>query len=618
MADAPGVNSGIITPDAFNQMMTDASSFSITIDSGTRNAIQWISAKRHIVIGTTGGEWRFGGHSNKPFTPTNFDLKQFSNRGSKDMQPVLLSDALAFVNGPGRKLGKVDYDGVAEDYKTPDLTVLAEHVTKTGITTMAFQRNPDEIFWATLDDGNIISMTYDTHQEVIAWARHPMPLVVVNCEDFPTYPTLQVADGTFATAEPDPELVQGTAISDVAGLQNMNLDLTGNYYLTRDIDASSTETWNGGSGFIPIGTHGTNDARDPFTGTFDGNGYTITGLYMNEPVAQAIGLFGAVDHSVIIYNLTLKDLTVIGRSWVGGLIGRSSLHPVTPPTRTTVINCHITGTSTVTGNGFGTAATYKNSVGGFIGLDGEPYYQTQYGAVDFYDCTTNATVSSNGMAWIGGFAGRSRGKFYNCRATGDVSTGTQVGGFIGYSRVSECVDCAATGDVTGTTDVAGFFADGPLVGGYYTRCSARGDVVGTGTAAGFARVGRGLTFTDCYAWGDVTATSIAAGFVGLASVGISTQSFIHCYAIGEIAGHVDYTSGFSGWSDTDSTNIVTACYWDTEASGTEADGTEEIPLAGVVGHTTAWMKTQSNYEGAGWDFDTVWEMPITRICWVPE
>ena len=126
----PGV-SGTSTPGAYNQTITDASSFSITLDSGTRNAIQWIAAKRHIIIGTTGGEWRMSGHSNKPFTPTNFDLKQQTNRGSKDLQPVLLSDALAFVNSTGRKLYKVAYDGVDEDYKTPDLTVLAEHITRT-------------------------------------------------------------------------------------------------------------------------------------------------------------------------------------------------------------------------------------------------------------------------------------------------------------------------------------------------------------------------------------------------------------------------------------------------------------------------------------------------------
>ena len=171
---APGVGGTSTTPNAFNQMITDASSFSLTLDSGTRNAIQWIAAKKHILIGTTGGEWRMGGSSNKPFTLTDFQLKQQTNRGSKDMQPILISDAIAFVNEVGRKLHKLAFNGVSEDYDTPDLLVLSEHITESGITSMAFQRNPDEILWMTRQDGTLLSMTYDPIQNVIAPARHPM------------------------------------------------------------------------------------------------------------------------------------------------------------------------------------------------------------------------------------------------------------------------------------------------------------------------------------------------------------------------------------------------------------------------------------------------------------
>ena len=170
----PGIGGGTSTPSAYNELITDASPFSLTLDSGTRNAIQWIAGKKHILIGTTGGEWRLSGQSKKPLTPTNYDLKPQTNRGSKDMQPILISDAIAFVNTVGRKLHKLTFDGVDEEYETPDLSVLAEHITESGVTSMAFQRNPDEILWMTRVDGVLLSMTYDPIQEVIAWARHPM------------------------------------------------------------------------------------------------------------------------------------------------------------------------------------------------------------------------------------------------------------------------------------------------------------------------------------------------------------------------------------------------------------------------------------------------------------
>ncbi len=80
IAGQPGVanllGGGVLTPDAFNQLIIDSSSFSVTLDSGTRNAIQWITAKDRILIGTADAEWRMSGHSNKPLTPSNYDLKK--------------------------------------------------------------------------------------------------------------------------------------------------------------------------------------------------------------------------------------------------------------------------------------------------------------------------------------------------------------------------------------------------------------------------------------------------------------------------------------------------------------------------------------------------------------
>ena len=61
-----------------------------------------------------------------------------------------------------------------------------------------------------------------------------------------------------------------TIITNVQQLQAMQNDLDGRYELGRNIDASETQYWNNGEGFEPVG---------PFTGVFDGNGYTITNLF---------------------------------------------------------------------------------------------------------------------------------------------------------------------------------------------------------------------------------------------------------------------------------------------------------------------------------------------------
>src|SRR4030042_2389717 len=106
----PGISSNTLTADAYEQYMTDSSSFSLTIDSGQRKAIQGIVAKDRILMGTTSGEWQMSGHgdrSDKPITPFSFNIKEQTKWGSKDMQPLVLHEAVLFVDYVGRKLRRL-------------------------------------------------------------------------------------------------------------------------------------------------------------------------------------------------------------------------------------------------------------------------------------------------------------------------------------------------------------------------------------------------------------------------------------------------------------------------------------------------------------------------------
>ena len=100
------------------------------------------------------------------------------------------------------------------------------------------------------------------------------------------------------------------AITDVNDLQNMNLDLAGTYWLANDIDASATVGWNGGQGFAPIGNSGDSE---PFTGTFNGFGHIISGLYINRVITRVapdvynLGLFGCINGATI-RNVSLTGL----------------------------------------------------------------------------------------------------------------------------------------------------------------------------------------------------------------------------------------------------------------------------------------------------------------------
>jgi len=158
----------------FDVGTNDDDSFSLTISSETRNAIQWIGALEALLVGTSGGEWRIRSSSeDEALTPTNFSIKQQTSYGSKSLQAQQVGDAILFADFVGRRVRELTFSGDRYKYTAGDLTSLAEHITSSGIVDMAYQKNPDPILWSFRDDGTLLSMTYERDQNVVAWSRHP-------------------------------------------------------------------------------------------------------------------------------------------------------------------------------------------------------------------------------------------------------------------------------------------------------------------------------------------------------------------------------------------------------------------------------------------------------------
>jgi len=118
-------------------------------------------------------------------------------------------------------------------------------------------------------------------------------------------------------------------IYNVVDLQNIENNLAGDYELANDIDASETRNWNGGLGFDPVGK-----AVNPFTGSFDGKGYTINNLYINRPDENGVGLFGDA-RDANIKNVKLSNANITGDECVGALAGFTR--------RVSITNCSMSG-----------------------------------------------------------------------------------------------------------------------------------------------------------------------------------------------------------------------------------------------------------------------------------
>ena len=144
-----------------------------TIASNQVNAIQYLKAVRTLIVGTSGGEFTVSADgTDASITPTNVTIKRQSSFGSAGVDAIPAGNAVLFLQKAKRKIRELAYNFDSDGYVAPDLTILNDTVTKSGITQMAFQQEPDSIIWCVREDGVLAGLTYQRSENVVAWHRH--------------------------------------------------------------------------------------------------------------------------------------------------------------------------------------------------------------------------------------------------------------------------------------------------------------------------------------------------------------------------------------------------------------------------------------------------------------
>jgi hypothetical protein len=341
-----------------------------------------------------------------------------------------------------------------------------------------------------------------------------------------------------------------------------------------------------GTQFKIVGT-----ASVPFTGTFDGKGFTIKNLnYTNIAPTNYAGLFGYTSGATI-KNLKLENVDIDANSiYVGGLVGYQYYGTIT--------NCHITGTISSSGS----ATAY---IGGLVGWQ-------SYGTIT--DCYSTAEViCSSGNAYAGGLIGyQSHGAVTDSYSIGTVTASSSTysafaGGLIGYQFSGSAAECFSDGNIASLSASSSAFAGGLI--GYQSYGSA----------------------INCYCTGNVSCGTLSSSYYAYAGglVGrqydYSTAKIQKCYSTGTVAatGSHTYKGGFLGYYG--GSGVISGSFWDKDTS-VMSSGLGYGTSAGVVGKTTILMQTLLTFTGAGWDFKgetangtaDIWQMPkkdYPRFAW---
>lgn len=319
-------------------------------------------------------------------------------------------------------------------------------------------------------------------------------------------------------------------IENVEQLLSVKDDLLGSYALVRDLDLSQYGVW------TPIG-----DIVTPFEGVFDGNGYSISNMTINDIVEDEefnelpIGFFGKVKGQV--KNVTLVDykITLEGeksRFMIGGIVGQLDGGTLlNSSAKGQIINSEMTYRRKFVDTFWVTAKpSTKVSLGGAVGRienGGTVSGVSTEGSIISYSNATEiycgGVVGSNGVAGSSGVEAIYGGTITSCHSITTIF-GKCAGGLVGYNN-GLVERSSATGFIEGSLSypsVVGGLAAYNHTLGIINRSYATGGVKGR-TAGGLIGVNKfdyeiatGGMVNNCYASGDVFASEYAGGLIGRA------------------------------------------------------------------------------------------------------
>lgn len=353
------------------------------------------------------------------------------------------------------------------------------------------------------------------------------------------------------------------------------------YIMTSDICLNANLNVNP-LNWIPIGQL-VNGTPSFFTGHFDGNNKTVSGLYYNNPDDdEVVGLFGCT-YDAEIYDINLSNCSLSGSKYVGALVGRAGFTNISGCDIDHVtVNCEVRSAGGLVGF-FGLPyGVYEDATETYLIIDCHAHQGVMVfgrlagglvGEISEYllggpsvpsvvsDCSSEALVE--GTSSVGGIAGSFRnGKIDHCICWNEVHSSEWAGGMVGCGialNVYNCVNC--------TYAFASMFCGGMvgyLYGGNLAHCENYGQIEGNGVVSKIGgMVGKYLpdpllvgtdceyTIRDCHNHGNVAYSSKYAGGIIGHIEGSATERLVvvDCSNNGRLHHHSSYAGGIIGYND---------------------------------------------------------------------
>jgi len=146
---------------------------SYAIGANDVNVINWFAPVTSLLLGTQSRTWNAAAAlQGDAIAPANIQVRPGAQKGASSLSPLAVDNRAIYVSATGRRVHSIGYTADSETFSAEDLTLLADHVTKSGVTDMAYANEPWSTVWCVRQDGIMAALALIRDQDISGWSRH--------------------------------------------------------------------------------------------------------------------------------------------------------------------------------------------------------------------------------------------------------------------------------------------------------------------------------------------------------------------------------------------------------------------------------------------------------------
>lgn len=180
-----------------------------TADADDGSPLQWLVGTKSLIMLGYGAEFEGKGGIEKPITQTNMQINAESEWGADHVRPQTIGKEILYAER-GATTMRALFPQQVDGYDSQDVSIYSSHLLEPGLRSISYERKPNSVLWATMQDGTLAAFSYNREQNLMAWTSQQTDGLVEFVATIPEGPL----DVTYATV-----------LRTINGVQKRNFEL---------------------------------------------------------------------------------------------------------------------------------------------------------------------------------------------------------------------------------------------------------------------------------------------------------------------------------------------------------------------------------------------------------